>query len=691
MADRTGILRPRICLCMIVKDESAIILRCLESVADYIDYWVISDTGSSDDTKKVVAAFFSKLGIPGEFSDRPFDTFEAARNHALDAARQSRGEFDYILLMDADMELRVVDPQFRSKLKAAIYAIQQRAGISYWNARLLRRDATNRYRGVTHEYIEDSGSAQCLEGVWFADCADGANREGKFERDIELLRDGLEREPDNARYVYYLAQSYRDAGRLELAAETYARRFSMGGWDEERWSALLNEARCHLRLGQNAQFLEAAEKAFSFRPTRAEPLLDLAQFLRSQGEYEQAMMFCELATHILWPAEDRLFIEDFVYSFGIRQEISISGFYCAAEERKNLGRFAANDLALDRNAPPEVRGQARYNLTFYARSARELMPSWIGHQLSWVPPEGWRAMNPSIARIAGSHRVLLRTVNFDISNGSDYVVPDGGPVRSRNFLAALDPELGLVDVREIVAPADFPAPRFALVRGFEDLRLFDWQGALWCIAALREMTVQGWYEMLLARIDLRDDRIAVLSDWRVLNTGGERRHEKNWMPRRRGEDLEFVYSLDPVRIVDAQARLIRETVPDAALDHLRGGGQVIPFDDGWLALTHEVVLVNEKRVYLHRFIWLDSADHVRRLTEPFIFNDRGLEFAAGLAWSTDSESLFVTFGAKDSEAWLATVSAADVRAAMSSDSNVATWSPSTAAEVPPSASVKPTR
>ena len=66
----------------------------------------------------------------------------------------------------------------------------------------------------------------------------------KFERDIRLLLEGLKQEPENHRYWFYLAQSYRDAGRTAKAAKAYAKRAEMGGWDEEAWNARLQEARC---------------------------------------------------------------------------------------------------------------------------------------------------------------------------------------------------------------------------------------------------------------------------------------------------------------------------------------------------------------------------------------------------------------------------------------------------------------
>ena len=51
-----------ICLNMIVKDESPIIEKTLENILSKIDidYWVISDTGSSDNTREIITDFFFK-------------------------------------------------------------------------------------------------------------------------------------------------------------------------------------------------------------------------------------------------------------------------------------------------------------------------------------------------------------------------------------------------------------------------------------------------------------------------------------------------------------------------------------------------------------------------------------------------------------------------------------------------------
>src|SRR3954464_1279870 len=96
-----------VCLNMIVKNEMANLDRCLGAVASYISCWVIGDTGSTDGTQEFIRNFFAARNIPGELHSFPFINFAQARNAALDRARASAMPFDYLLLLDADMELSV--------------------------------------------------------------------------------------------------------------------------------------------------------------------------------------------------------------------------------------------------------------------------------------------------------------------------------------------------------------------------------------------------------------------------------------------------------------------------------------------------------------------------------------------------------------------------------------------------------
>ena len=105
---------------------------------------MIGDTGSTDGTQELIRAFFAERNIPGELHEFPFEDFGQARNEALDRARAAALDYDYLLLIDADMEFAVRDRSFRRGLSAACYTVLQNSGISYYNNRILKRDADAR-------------------------------------------------------------------------------------------------------------------------------------------------------------------------------------------------------------------------------------------------------------------------------------------------------------------------------------------------------------------------------------------------------------------------------------------------------------------------------------------------------------------------------------------------------------------
>ena len=354
---------------MIVKNEIENMERCLSAVSDHIDFWVICDTGSSDGTVEYIKEFFGKRKKPGELHEFPFVNFEQARNEALRRAYDSVLSFDYLMLHDADMELVVEDSDFREKLGHPGYAvIQKSSGLNYWNNRLVKRDAGAWYKGVTHEYLDLSCEAEKLSGIWYRDHASGSNRVDKFDRDANLLSEALKTEPDNARYWFYLAQSYRDAGRIEQAASAYARRASMGGWAEEVWQARLQYARCLRSLGDESGFIAAALAAYNDRPWRAEPLYDLAKHYRENGKNSTSLLFSDKAMLVPFPNNDILFVESWIYKWGIKEEFSICAYYSNDADCRLRGKIACEYLSNNDDIPVNTKELANSNLIFYNKN-----------------------------------------------------------------------------------------------------------------------------------------------------------------------------------------------------------------------------------------------------------------------------------------------------------------------------------
>src|SRR5262249_43683464 len=145
---------------------------------------------------------------------------------------------------------------------------------------------------------------------------------------------------------------------------------------------------------------------------------------------------------------------------------------------------------------------------------------------------------------------------------------------------------------------------------------------------------------------------------------------KNWMPLvlpagggAGRERLQFIYICDPTRVLDDHARTVTEAAPAIAAAHFSGGSQAIAFDRGWLVVgpAFHRKPSDEQRTYQHRFVWFDETKAIRRVSRPFFLSRKGVEFVAGLAWHPNGEHLLVSYGVADSESWVATVKADEVR------------------------------
>lgn len=341
-----------ICLSMIVKNEAACIGRCLTAVKPWIDRWAIVDTGSSDDTVRLIEGHLADL--PGGVTHRAFTDFADSRNHALSVARET--DCDHVLMLDADMELVVEDNEWRKAVVPDVsYTLTlQHGGLAYRQPRLTHRASDALYVGSTHEYLDIAG-AKPIDGVALVEHADGGTRPEKFARDIRLLHRDLQRDPDNPRTVFYLAQSYRDTGCFVDARDMYDRRAKMGGWDEEAYVALLNSARLMERDEPFERTLSRYREAVNLIPRRAEARHGAMRLCRKAECWHEAY-----ALRGSTRQPDGLFIETWIYQYGLADELSLAAYH--------TGHYVESYIAAKRvaqHAPDEeTRNRAKVNAAF---------------------------------------------------------------------------------------------------------------------------------------------------------------------------------------------------------------------------------------------------------------------------------------------------------------------------------------
>jgi glycosyltransferase involved in cell wall biosynthesis len=350
--------RPAICLNMIVRNEAHVVAEVLDAARPYISSWVIVDTGSDDGTQGLIRNHMARLGIPGELYERPWRNFGHNRSEALTLAQ---GHGDYIWVIDAD-DILVGAPDF-GQLTADLYQLRYRQSSDvYWRPNLFRDGLRVRYEGVVHEYVmcDDPFDHARLEGEYhIVSRRLGARNQNpqKYARDCDLLLAEIERNPEDARSVFYLAQSYFDLGDFVNARSWYRRRAEMGGWEQEVYYAMFRIAESMVELGAPwPDIQDAYLKAWEFRPTRAEPLYEIARRYRLDERYWLGYLFAKRAAEIPFPDEETLFVRGDVYAWRAMDELAVCASWIDKHEealtlwRRLLGRPDLSDEDRERIA-----------------------------------------------------------------------------------------------------------------------------------------------------------------------------------------------------------------------------------------------------------------------------------------------------------------------------------------------------
>jgi hypothetical protein len=285
---------------------------------------------------------------------------------------------------------------------------------------------------------------------------------------------------------------------------------------------------------------------------------------------------------------------------------------------------------------------------------------------------GLGLMNPSVLIEDDKIRVILRAVNYTFYHSEKklfqhvwgpltYVHPeDDMHLRTTNYYLEFDETYKLKRFDKIdTSKFDNYEPLWDFV-GLEDARIFRWEGKLYTSGVRRDLDTVGTGRMELCEIVVDDDKVTEVSRFRIPPPNDPNSYcEKNWMPIldmpchyvKWGNPTEVV-KVDPESQTSTTAHLSEQI--DLPRD-LRGGSQVIPIGDYYLACTHEVCLFNSEvgrkdAIYYHRFIVWDKSWNIVSYSNEFNIMDGDVEFCIGLA--KKDNNLLMSFGFQDNAAYL---------------------------------------
>ena len=344
---------PTVVAVTIVKNEGRIIERFVRNIGNFVDYFVMCDTGSTDNTTRVLEVLSKDPELPPiHIFNHTWIDYGHNRQECTNTALSLIGDNEtllkgtYLMMLDADYTLWVPPESSyyhlakTKKLKSAWKADLRGSEVALWSItesysyrlrRIWRADVKCTWKLKVDEYLDcpkdDYYSLTEIPqtSLWIYDFKDGGNRKTKYDREMGLAKKGLLNDPSNSRYMFYIAQRLYDKAEQEnnqtkymMAANAYHRRIEAGGdYHEEIYYSKYRRAKA-LYFGASGTAANVSGwflDAWEYRPSRIESIYMLANINRAEGNWNQCIMLTDVARKTQLPKNDTLFVETNLYTW----------------------------------------------------------------------------------------------------------------------------------------------------------------------------------------------------------------------------------------------------------------------------------------------------------------------------------------------------------------------------------------
>ncbi len=314
---------PTFSLCMIVKNEAAVLGRCLDSAGTALfDEIIIADTGSDDQTKAVAAAYTNKIY---DFIWK--DDFAEARNFAF-----SKATCDYIMWLDADDVIAPKDLEQLLDFKASMppendphapdvvmmkydtaFDENDHVTFTYYRERLIRRRGHFLWEGAVHEVITPRGRIAFLPAAVQHRKIISGNTMRNLRIYESMQKNGGILSP---RHQFYYARELYSHQFYARALRQFKYFLTLkDGWSENKIDACRLASDCCLHLSQKEEALTLLFQAMRYGVPGAELCCDLGRWFYSENLLHQAVYWYEQA--LACPRSDTVgkFISEDCYGY----------------------------------------------------------------------------------------------------------------------------------------------------------------------------------------------------------------------------------------------------------------------------------------------------------------------------------------------------------------------------------------
>jgi len=665
------IVEPTVCLNMIVKNESKIIYRLFDSVVKWIDCYCICDTGSTDNTVGKIKEYFDSKNIPGKIVFEQFKDFSHNRNFSLQACA---GMSDYILLLDADMIFYPSEDSFSKKMLTldVYYVLQGSNDFYYKNVRIVKNNGKISYSGVTHEYINfpPNTTVNSFEKniVFINDIGDGGSKGNKFIRDVELLTRGIEENPKNDRYHFYLANTLKDMGKREEAIEMYKKRIELGGWNQEIWYSYYKMGTCYKDLGKMSEAVDAWLGGYNILSNRAENIYEIIKYYREIGKQQLSYLFYKIAKDIIVGCsagkDDYLFLENDVYTYKCDYEYTILAYYIG-HRCSSTGNIRNSIINVMNNCNNFLIVNLFQNIKFYDLKLVPLVKYDMSFTLDHEISGNIVHFNSSSSSIlpkrncngdsVGGYIMNVRLVNYRITNQGyetgQHIISLNKYIELADDFHIIKEKEKLIDMEYVYRCGAFPAN----VIGIEDVRLFydsdvssdlSFIGVGYHADNNRIGVVHGkYYENgnMLIPFEIKPE----------FNLNSE--CEKNWVFANIAGKKCVIYGWNPLQIcrIDEENPNVLRTVSlkkpsqyPGIFNHVRGSTCGFNYQDQIWFIVH-IVSHEEPRHYYNMMLVFENNEDMKliKYTPIFKFDEHCIEYCIGLV--VEDSRIITTYSSWD--------------------------------------------
>ena len=178
---------------------------------------------------------------------------------------------------------------------------------------------------------------------------------------------GIEQDPKNERYHFYLGNSYHDTKQYDKAIEYYTKRIKLGGWREEIWYSQYRIGLCHKASGRVEQAICAWLRCFEIIPHRLENFHEILHYYINERQYHLCKLFYDRAIELLKEhpklginRDDFLFLHNDVYTFLLVYQYTIFAAYLGIKNINNEAIIVLNNSNLN-----NITSNLMSNMKFY--------------------------------------------------------------------------------------------------------------------------------------------------------------------------------------------------------------------------------------------------------------------------------------------------------------------------------------